>query len=196
MYQFIFSHLAAFKTLGLIAISAIAGETVSAWEATTKHPAIISALVGGSVALFIKLIDVWYENRKTERTARKNQTVTADKVLEIETVEKRELREEMRRVRNEEKQLAAERLAISQAETFEARQRAHRFGNEVMKLQSLIIGLQNSMHANNIPIPEITFTPYHDLMFGSKAEQDALEQRRTELAERMKRELDITRSMG
>lgn len=179
--QIYFHNATAIKLAVVMLVAAIAGEFDALANGANSHPALISGLVGGVVALLIKLIDKQIEIRK--RT-----TASADKVLEIETAEKKEIRDEARRLRKEAQQLADEKLLLSKAETFEARARAHRLGSEVMKLQNIVLGLQNTMAAHQVPIPEITFTEYSVLMFGTDEQQKELTDQINRLHEQMTRD--------
>jgi hypothetical protein len=185
LYHFIISHATAAKVGVVMVVAALAGEADAVINGANAHPALISGLVGGIVALLIKLIDKQIETRK--RTV-----ASADKVLEIETAEKREIREEARRLRREAQQLGDEKLLLSKAETFEARARAHRLGSEVMRLQNIVLGLQNTMAGAQppIPIPQITFTEYSVLMFGTDEQQKELQEQISRLQEQMRRDED------
>jgi hypothetical protein len=198
MLEYISHHAGQAKTVFIVCMAYAAGDAATLVDEGSKHPALISAMVGGSIALLIKLVDVWYDNRKNQREARQKSVASADKVLEIETQEKRELRISMNRLRSQERLFWQEQTLNAKAESFEARSRAHRFGGEVMRLQSIILGLQNVMAGADPPlaIPTITLTEYSVLMYGTPEQQAEIAQQVREYKDQMirdeERESEIT----
>lgn len=190
MYDLI-TRTVLIKFAAIFVIAGTLGEiSVLMFQRILTEPVTVSALVGLVVALGTKIAEIWWTNRKEKRESIKD-------VLGIETEEKKQLRIEMNKLRAEEKQFANEQLVISKAETFEARMRAHRTANEVMRLQNIILGLQHKIAEHGLEIPEISFTPYHDLLFGTTTEQKELEREMRQLKERMlDHEANVSEQMG
>jgi hypothetical protein len=159
LLSFVWNHIETMKVLGIIIAAWLAGEAAGAIDAATQHPAIISALVGGSIAIAIKLIDVWYESKKSKREGHLKEIATADKVLELEQADKQRLREEMRALSQEKELFYRQQIDRIKVELFDTRTSNHQAVNEVMRLYHIIIGLQRTMIENKLQVPEITFVP-------------------------------------
>lgn len=164
MHNFIYSQFATIKLAGIALASAIAGETVAVVDSANKYPAATATVAGVGAAVLIKLIDVWYDNKKNLREAKHKEHATADKVLELEQQEKRDLREGFRKLYAEKEQWWQRQNDRLKADAFEARQRNHLAVNEIMRLHTLLLGMQRTMILNNLTVPEITFIEMSKLM--------------------------------
>lgn len=160
MILFLFTHIIeAGKLLGILVLAFFAGEATEALDTINKYPGLTSALVGITIALGVRFIDKWIEGR--------NKTVkTADKVLELEHADKKELRDAHNLLMKEKEtwwKLQKDRV---EAELFEVRQHAradrvtaqqtnHAAINELMRLQNIVLGMQRIMVLNHLEIPEV-----------------------------------------
>src|SRR5882724_11821984 len=153
---FVLQHVEGAKIVMIIALAWLAGE---ASEAVAHNPAVTGGIIGGAVALLIKLLDVWYENRKNQRESQQKEHATADKVLELEQKDKEQLREEFKRLSQEKETFYKAQCDRLRAEVFEVRTTNHLMVNELMRLYHLILGLQEKMIKGGLEVPEITFVP-------------------------------------
>ena len=156
---FVLTYMYEGVKLGFICVLALfAGGLTELAEAANAHPAITSVLAGGFVALAVRFVDKWLEGR--------NKTIkTADKVLELEQQEKKELRDEHTKLmaakeawwNQQADRLKVEMFAIRQqrrAERTEASEINHKAINELMRLQNIILGMQRSMVMAGLTVPE------------------------------------------
>ncbi len=160
MMMYIFAHtFEGIKLATVLVVAFFSGEATSLIDTAGKYPAFTSALAGIIVALGVRYIDKWLEGR--------NKTVqTADKVLELEHADKKELREEHGKLMAEKEawwKLQNDRLKV---EAFQERQGRreervvaqginHSAINELMRLQNIILGMQRTMVINNLTVPEV-----------------------------------------
>lgn len=151
-------------------------------EFLNNHPAIIAALIGGLVALFVKFIDKWLDGR--------NKTIkTADKVLEIETAEKEKLKTEQKELMKEQQawwKLQNDRLKAEHFEESnnykvylrEAREINHSAINQIMAQQNIILGMQREMILQGMNVPEVSMLELSRFMLpvwkGEKEKEDDL----------------------
>ena len=166
MYHYLVAHVGGVKLFGTISISAIFGVVLEIITGTTPqmHPALVSAVVGGAVAVVIKLIDLMWDNRKTKKQAKEKEHVTADKVLEIEQQDKRELREGMKALHAQELEFWQRQCTEHEGDARDARTRAHSAVTQLISLQNHVLTLQQKLAAAGVEIPPFTFTPYTELM--------------------------------
>lgn len=165
--SFVLAHIEAMKIIVIVVAAWFAGEAAGLADA---HPAIISGLVGGLIAVSIKLIDVWFENKKNKRESQQKEHATADKVLELEQVDKQRLRDEMRALAAEKELFYKQQIDRVKVELFDVRASNHQAVNEVMRLYHIIIGLQRTMIENKLEVPEITFVPLTKFLIQSTDE--------------------------
>lgn len=157
-------HFTGIKTIGIALAALLAGEATSLVEGASNHPALVSGLVGGGVAVAIKLVDVWYENKKNQREAKLKETATADKVLEIEQQDKAEMRAEQQRIMREKELWWKQQNDRLKAVNYETGNRNHLAVNEIMRLHDIILGMQGAMIKAGLEVPEITFVPLTKVM--------------------------------
>lgn len=157
---FLFSHMfEVVKLATVLVVAFIAGEVTELVDTATKYPAITSALAGVIVALGVRFVDKWLEGR--------NKTITtADKVLELEHADKKELREAHERLITEKESWWKLQTDRAKAEAFQERQGRreervvaqainHSAINELMRLQNIILGMQRTLVINHLEIPEV-----------------------------------------
>lgn len=179
--HFIASLMASFKMklLAIIVLAAGAGEAVPAQPSTSilQHPAVIAGLVGGVMALLMKLVDMWWQARQARNTARQRELPTADRVAELSKEERQELREGMAALHAREigfwqMQLAAtnQKLAASRMAEAESRIAAHTVNREVMRLQRYAMKLLALIPPGTTDVPQLEFRDYEELMAAAHEE--------------------------
>jgi Asp-tRNA(Asn)/Glu-tRNA(Gln) amidotransferase C subunit len=158
-------HEAFFKIMVVTIASAIGGQffvgqAMPGQNNLLNQPAVIAGLVGGFVAICVKLMDVWWDARKAKREGQKKEVVSADKVAELSKSEREELRAGMKELHAREvaalkeqqaRELAIikeanarelifvkEQLQLSKESEIEAREVAHSFATEIMRVQNFI----------------------------------------------------------
>ncbi len=137
------------KLLVIAVLAAAFATSLDILEGVGEHPAITSILAGGTVALAIKFIDKYLDGR--------NKGVkTADKVLELEQQERKELRASHLLLMEEQKtwwhgqntRLRAEIFDIwtrARRDRIRAEKTNHAAINEIMRLQHLVLGMQRTL---------------------------------------------------
>lgn len=178
---FVLQHIEGAKIIMIIALAWLAGEAA---DAVSHNPAITGGIIGGAVALAIKLVDVWYENRKNQRESQQKEHATADKVLELEQADKQLLRDEFKRLSQEKEIFYKSQLDRLRAEIFEVRTANHLSVNEVMRLYHLILGLQEKLIKAGLEVPEITFVPLTKFLIANVDDDTAEHDRAKEFVEK------------
>jgi hypothetical protein len=143
----------------------------SVWYETPTGAAAIVALIGVLCAPFV---NSWLQNRKvkTEHTGH-----LSDTSMTLNAQERKEIMDQMRanyesqlkflKTRLGELEMRAGRAAIEvRVSEFEARQRAHSYGNECNRLQSQVYKLQLELTKNGHDVPDFTFKTYPEIMSG------------------------------
>lgn len=159
LMMFLLSHMYEGIKVGFICVLAFfAGGLTEIVDTANAHPAITSVLAGGFIAVGVRFVDKWLEGR--------NKNIkTADKVLELEHAEKKELREAHAKLIAEKEAWWKLQLDRVNADLFSVRQKArtermeasqinHKAINELMRLQNLILGMQRTLVMNNLDVPK------------------------------------------
>jgi hypothetical protein len=157
---FILAHIfEGIRLCTVIVLAFLAGELVEITDTANKNPALTSILAGIIIALGVRFVEKWLEGR--------NKTIkTADKVLELEHEDKKELRTQHAKLMAEKEawwikqndRLKADLFEVrtrSRADRLEADQINHSAINELMRLQNIILGMQRSLVMNHIEVPEV-----------------------------------------
>jgi uncharacterized membrane protein YhiD involved in acid resistance len=128
-------------------------------EIASLHPALTATLAGVLTAYGVKYIEKWADGR--------NKSIkTADKVLELEHADKKELREQHAKLMAEKEawwklqndRTLAEKQDIEQHARLhrrEARETNRAAVNELMRLHNIILTQQRTLVMNGLPVPEM-----------------------------------------
>lgn len=173
------------KLLAIIVLATGVGELVPKPLAQAsaanifQHPAVVAGIVGGTVAILMKLADMWWDARKQRNASSQREVISADKVAELSKAERAELREGMAALHAKEllfwqQQLQANnlKLAASRMAEAEARIVGHTIIREVMKLQSYIISVM-ALVPRGVKVPPIQFRDYNQLVKNAREEIEA-----------------------
>lgn len=176
MFQTVFiSHgLTGFKTLVVASLSTFtgwaAGETVLAMQTSAaanpawyENPAVIAATVTATFLLLGKVFDHYAEKNKSNSS---NQINWSTKAAELSFEERKGLLGGLNHLHHKEIQFYQEQLIQKEVSEFEARERAHRLGNELNRYVAHILKLHSTMSHANLDIPEFQIKSNDEITFG------------------------------
>jgi hypothetical protein len=161
-----------------------------------ESPAFVGGLVAGVFIIIKELLDWIKQNRKDKKADEKEddqrQITFSEKIQELTLDERKSLLGGLMQLHEKEVQMLEDKseseikfwkreFAIKSRGEFEARMRAHRFGNEVNRLNAHIFMLHASMSRSNLDIPEFELKSYDQLMQGL---DDEVEKHQSSLSER------------
>lgn len=161
-----------------------------------ESPAFIGGVVAGIFILAKELLDWAKQSRKEKKAGEeendKRQITFSEKIQELTLDERKSLLGGLIQLHEKEVQVLEEKaesevkfwkreFAIKSRGEYEARMRAHRFGNEVNRLNAHVFMLHAAMSKVNIDIPEFELRTYEQLMEGLDEE---VEKHQSTLAER------------
>ncbi len=156
--------------------------TVSPWY---ESPAFVGGAVAGAFLIIKQILDWYKESRKDQKTTEeesdKRQVTFTERIQELTHAERKDLLGGLMSLHEKEVEMLEGKIesevkfwkrefAIKSKGEFEARMRAHRFGNEVNRLNAHIFMLHASMSKANLDIPEFELKSYEQLMDGVEEE--------------------------
>jgi hypothetical protein len=187
----------------------LSGKFISIFQSTPQISSVwyeSPAFVGGAVAgvfLILKQILDWYkENRKDQKASEdendKRQITFTEKIQELTHAERKDLLGGLMTLHEKEVEMLETKFetevkfwkrefAIKSKGEFEARMRAHRFGNEVNRLNAHVFILHASMSKASLDIPAFELKSYDQLMEGIDAEVEKHQSSLSERHDRSKR---------
>jgi hypothetical protein len=145
-------------------------QAIPFWET----PAGAAAIASGIFIILAKFVDYWWTGRRDSKNEARHAT---DTHLTLSHKEREELLDGLKELHQEELEFMRERLAtvektarekVNEAKVleFEARQRAHKYGNECNRLQGQVYRLNLLLVNNNIEPPAFEFRSYPEIMAG------------------------------
>jgi hypothetical protein len=147
--------------------------TQSAQSPWYESPAVIAAIMAAVVTVMLKVLDrKWTKNDQQET---QHQTLS-DRLAELTAKEREQLLGGLKGLHAQEIQFWKTQLQVEEISNFEARQRSHRFGNEVNRLHAHIHICHIEMAKGNLTIPEFTVKSYDELMNGLDEETEKFRQ--------------------
>lgn len=147
-----------------------AAQSPSPWY---ESPAVIAAIMAAVVTVLLKVLDRrWTKNDQQET---QHQTLS-DRLAELTAKEREQLLGGLKGLHAQEIQFWKTQLQIEEVSEFEARQRAHRFGNEVNRLHAHVHICHIKMAEKNMEIPEFQVKSYDELMNGLDEETEKFRQ--------------------
>lgn len=146
-----------------------------------QHPAVVAAVVTALFVFAQKLLDHFRESRKDQderedERDEKHQTYS-EKLQELTQSERAQLLGGLKDLHQKEIEFFKSQVFFKEVENFEARMRAHRYGNEVTRIHSHVYVCHSLMSQKGLEIPEFVLKSGEELMLGLEAEVLAFRQK-------------------